>query len=551
MPRLQAPRACHGMRPPTACSLHPSTCLQVSFSLLIPAMLFIRVTQIIASQPSPSILLTVSAFTLFQIGAGALMAKALAPLVERWSRGWDRAEDGSSGSAESSGECAGSQRACFVLCGVQQPSNDASRLNQCRCHLPSIAGLSSICTLACSFGSTFTLPVVFLSNMLPGAAADRALGYLALVLLAWSPLLWSVGPAIVKAAGSSSSSSPAAQRPQRSALAASPAAAAARLRAFVRQVATPPFVAVLCGAVAGATPLGRALVAPTGAAAAQLLGPIGGGLLRCVFDVVKMLASGALAGQSVVLAASLLQQPAQPAEPANSSSSGDGSSDEQQQRASSSGGGGLIAAAGQLLLPSSAVEARVLTVVALTRFLLLPALMLGGVWGLQRARLMPAAVMADPVLLLVLLAGSCMPSAQVSVHHRGVGGMGGRPAGAAVCMYGALLPCINLHANLHAILHANFHADDAKLTWSAHPTLPHLTRPSLCLTPSLPSYRTSSSSCLSSPKRSPWRPCWPACCSSCTPMQRCRCRCGSQASRPGWAYRWSCDCVSARSCCQP
>ena len=46
-------------------------------------MLFIRVAQIIASQPSPSVLLTVAAFTLTQVGAGALTGMALTPLAER------------------------------------------------------------------------------------------------------------------------------------------------------------------------------------------------------------------------------------------------------------------------------------------------------------------------------------------------------------------------------------------------------------------------------------------------------------------------------------
>ena len=253
--------------------------------------------------------------------------------------------------------------------------------------------------LASAFGSTFTLPTMFLSQMLPAAAADRALGYLALVLLAWSPLLWSIGPAIVKGPGRSSSGGGGSSSDGGSTQAPhSRSTAAARLHGlatFARQVATPPFVAVLCGALLGATPLGRALVAPTGAAAAQLLGPVGGGLLRSMVDVVKMLAGGALAAQSVVLATSLLQQPAAAA-----------TSSEQQP-------GGALGAAKQLLLPSSAAEARVLGITAATRFLLLPVLMLGGVWALQRAALLPAAVAADPTLLLVLLVGSCMPSAQV------------------------------------------------------------------------------------------------------------------------------------------
>lgn len=118
--------------------------------------------------------------------------------------------------------------------------------------------------------------VVFFSSMLPGPAAERALGYLALILLSWSPLLWSAGPLLLRGpngAGSSSSGSggvssgseseadeAAAGVQRRSALASSPAAAVVRLRAFARKVATPPFLAVLAGAAAGMTPLGEARV---------------------------------------------------------------------------------------------------------------------------------------------------------------------------------------------------------------------------------------------------------------------------------------------------
>lgn len=149
------------------------------------------------------------------------------------------------------------------------------------------AGLRQLVTLACGFGSSFTLPVVFFSSMLPAAAAERALGYTALILLSWSPLLWSLGPVLVKPSGSGASSgasldggsvaaaAPAAPAP----LAPGSGATAAQLRRFARQVATPPFLAVMCGALAGLTPLGRALVSPSSDAAAQMLGPIGGGVL--------------------------------------------------------------------------------------------------------------------------------------------------------------------------------------------------------------------------------------------------------------------------------
>ena len=45
----------------------------------------------------------------------------------------------------------------------------------------------------CAFGNSVTLPLVFLLALLPGAAADRATGYLALFMMGWSPMLWTFG----------------------------------------------------------------------------------------------------------------------------------------------------------------------------------------------------------------------------------------------------------------------------------------------------------------------------------------------------------------------
>jgi hypothetical protein len=49
-----------------------------------------------------------------------------------------------------------------------------------------------------AFGNSFTLPAVFLTTLLPKPLADKALGYAALFLLAWSPCLWSIGLALVE-----------------------------------------------------------------------------------------------------------------------------------------------------------------------------------------------------------------------------------------------------------------------------------------------------------------------------------------------------------------
>ena len=55
------------------------------------------------------------------------------------------------------------------------------------------AGTSELVTACCTFGNSFTLPLVFMMSLFPAAAFDRATGYTALFLASWSPCLWSYG----------------------------------------------------------------------------------------------------------------------------------------------------------------------------------------------------------------------------------------------------------------------------------------------------------------------------------------------------------------------
>lgn len=63
------------------------------------------------------------------------------------------------------------------------------------------AGTRELVRAACTFGNSLTLPLVFLNALLPSAAFDRAVGYTALFLTGWSPLLWSLGYSQLATAG--------------------------------------------------------------------------------------------------------------------------------------------------------------------------------------------------------------------------------------------------------------------------------------------------------------------------------------------------------------
>ena len=68
------------------------------------------------------------------------------------------------------------------------------------CHLH-CAGTRELTIVACTFGNTLTLPLIFMMSLLPAAAFDRAVGYTALFLVGWSPLLWSLGYSQLSSAG--------------------------------------------------------------------------------------------------------------------------------------------------------------------------------------------------------------------------------------------------------------------------------------------------------------------------------------------------------------
>ena len=51
---------------------------------------------------------------------------------------------------------------------------------------------------ACMFGNSMTLPLVFMGSLLGGGPGERAVGYLALYQLAWSPMLWALGPRVLR-----------------------------------------------------------------------------------------------------------------------------------------------------------------------------------------------------------------------------------------------------------------------------------------------------------------------------------------------------------------
>ncbi|EOD09217.1 hypothetical protein EMIHUDRAFT_452869 [Emiliania huxleyi CCMP1516] len=251
-----------------------------------------------------------------------------------------------------------------------------------------------------SFGNAGVLPLLFVSSLFRGAAQEatrrRATSLVAMFLLGWSPLFWTLGYALLTghaalspAAAAAAAAEPAATAtaaalsPATSATAATAATAALpvgaaraarlrQLRASLRRALSPPIAACLAGLVVGSAPPLRAALLPAAAPSAPSLQswlP----LFRCLEALGKAYSPAAL----LVLAGSL----AAPTE---------------QRRA---GEGELGASASHVVA------------IAVARFCAVPLLSFALLHAALRAGLLPA----DPLRDLVLLLQSCMPSAQNSV----------------------------------------------------------------------------------------------------------------------------------------
>ncbi|KAL4420711.1 hypothetical protein ABPG75_010367 [Micractinium tetrahymenae] len=455
---------------------------QVSFQLLIPCMLFSKVAATLAAAPDTTLLLGIAAATLFQICAGALCGLVLSPLLGLRQHDSSSSSQGSSSSSASWRGRTSPEAASAIALSMAAASGAPQAAAALRPRQPApTGGPAQMVAASAAFGNSFTLPAVFLTTLLPAPLADRALGYAALFLLAWSPCLWSIGMALIGGkdqAGGPSQRRQQEQQQQADAAGGGPGAAAlagaggtgslkplawrqpkavdvtplspsgssggsvdggeveppswveqlvqhpvtARLGQFASQVLNPPVVAILAGMLVGLTPAGRALLVAThsgtaaaagAAAAAPAALPPELGLLQAVvkaaLEVIELLAAGTLATQTLVLAASLLQQPESQASAAAAAPVGPAAS-ATAAAATALRPRGWLGALRQLL-PSDGTEARALAVLVLTRFVALPLATIAALQALVAGGLLPPA-MSDPVLLFVLLVESVMPSAQ-------------------------------------------------------------------------------------------------------------------------------------------
>ena len=115
----------------------------------------------------------------------------------------------------------------------------------------------------CAFGNTFTLPIVFLVEVLGAAFGDRVAGYVALYLIGWSPTLWTVGYVLITGAAgptptaASLPTSASAEKKKESAFFSE------RFAFIAKEVCNPPMIGICLGVLIGCTPLRHVLIGGT------------------------------------------------------------------------------------------------------------------------------------------------------------------------------------------------------------------------------------------------------------------------------------------------
>ncbi|KAK9807714.1 hypothetical protein WJX72_007038 [[Myrmecia] bisecta] len=405
---------------------------KVAFALLIPCMLFSKVAATLSAQPDPTLFAIPLAASL-QVLVGVLLGTLAAKVVEgSYSRkrtifGWHPLNPAKSAAviAATTAAATGAPAAAEAL--LQRPKSAPT-------------GTRQLVLAACSFGNSLTLPLVFLTSLLPAAAADRAAGYTALFLMGWSPLLWSLGYQLLGGAGTprvkrvglgtaddvgaakrSVASNVGTRRGVSFAMVAVTVSeairrAASALHKVAKQVINPPLIGVICGVLVGVTPLGSVLFQPKSAAALAVTAQlpmelhVAIGLLRSVADVLSLLGSATLAVQTVVLGASMFPKPVKKLAGGSELEryKAEEEAEEAHDHPASVRPPSLPTSLFRFFVPSDAINRRVLAAVALVRCVCMPMATLGIVAGLNRLGMLPA----DPVCQLAIMVQGAMPSAQ-------------------------------------------------------------------------------------------------------------------------------------------
>jgi len=287
---------------------------------------------------------------------------------------------------------------------------------------------------ACAFGNTFTLPLVFLTEVLGAANADVIAGYIALYLVGWTPLLWTVGFLII--AGPAMSDAILREKNPVKKFALQIQETGKRI---VNELANPPFLAMVLGVIIGTNAPLRELFVPgakaLSATATTSSGAIASpplefsfiaGVAKAIFELAVNIGAAALPMQMLVLAASLVKVKKEDLieqEVINDAADDDifradasSAKDDASWITGKTKSALLIEKATEIVtsirrgLVMDAPDFKALCVACVTRFVVLPIVCVTGFLALKN--FFPHLIPKDKIAQMVLLTMSCMPAAQ-------------------------------------------------------------------------------------------------------------------------------------------
>ena len=167
--------------------------------------------------------------------------------------------------------------------------------------------MSRLGIAACSFGNTFTLPLVFLTEVLGRARADETAGYIALYLIGWTPVLWTVGFLLI--AGPVAVAGLSKEGGKKDVVKDVYLTTKATMGRIGKELLNPPLLGIIAGVLIGATPLKEVFVGNFADATVGFPAYLSfiAVVFRALFELAASIGAAALPGQMLVLASSLVK----------------------------------------------------------------------------------------------------------------------------------------------------------------------------------------------------------------------------------------------------
>ena len=378
----------------------PVVVSKLAFNVLLPCYLCTRVAGTLTKTPLNQSLMVLPFGALSQVIAGTICGVLLTKLVVTMAL-LKKKRGGSS-------------------------SNDTIEI-ECKDDVMPRLGLA-----ACAFGNTFTLPLVFLTEVLGAANADVIAGYIALYLVGWTPLLWTVGFLIIAGPATSDAILEEKNPVKRFGLQIQETG-----KRIVNELANPPFLAMVLGVIIGTNAPLREFLVP-GAKALAVSASSGNvataplefsfiaGVAKAIYELAVNIGAAALPMQMLVLAASLVKVKKEDLieqEVINDAADDDIfrakaslAKDDASWITGKTKASFLIEKATEIVnnirkgLVMDAPDFKALCVACVTRFVVLPIVCVSGFLALKN--FFPHLIPNDKIAQMVLLTMSCMPAAQ-------------------------------------------------------------------------------------------------------------------------------------------